>query len=144
MGESANVNGQTKREEGHPDCRLPFSQVLPCKASEEGFTRLCNSSAKTLLTLTIPPAMWARVVIIEINSILTGKLVCFTFSALHLCSTRNLFTLCIPRWTEMCLSLPCLQKGILLLCYLLQFKLSFYTNNIIVYFSGCLLFICRI
>lgn len=30
-------------------------------------TRLCNSSAKTLFTLTIPPARWARVVIIEIN-----------------------------------------------------------------------------
>ena len=38
-------------------------------------TRLCNSSAKTLFMLTIPPAKWARVVIIiiEINSILTGK-----------------------------------------------------------------------
>ena len=107
-------------------------------------TRLCNSSAKTLFMLTIPSATWARVVIIEINSILTGKLVCFTFSALHLCWTRNLFTLCIPRWTEMCWSLPCLQKGILLLYYLLHFKLSFYTNNTIVYFSGCLWFICRI
>ena len=105
--------------------------------------QLCNSSAKTLFTLTIPPATWARVVIIEINSILTGKLVCFTFSALHLCWTRSLFTLCIPRWTEMCWSLPCLQKGILLLYYLLHFKLSFYTNNTIVYFSGCLWFICR-
>ena len=105
--------------------------------------QLCNSSAKTLFTLTIPPATWARVVIIEINSILTGKLVCFTFSALHLCWTRSLFTLCIPRWTEMCWSLPCLQKGILLLYYLLDFKLLFYTNNTIVYFSGCLWFICR-
>lgn len=105
--------------------------------------QLCNSSAQTLFTLTIPPATWARVVIIEINSILTGKLVCFTFSALHLCWTRSLFTLCIPRWTEMCWSLPCLQKGILLLYYLLDFKLLFYTNNTIVYFSGCLWFICR-
>ena len=31
--------------------------------------RLCNSSAKTLLTLTIPLAMWAMVVMTEINSI---------------------------------------------------------------------------
>ena len=116
-----------------------------CDAKQaQKVTRLCNSSAKTLFTLTIPPATWARVVIIEINSILTGKLVCFTFSALHLCWTRNSFTLCIPRWTEMCWSLPCLQKGTLLLYYLLHFKLSFYTNNTIVYFSGCLWFIYRI
>ena len=76
--------------------------------------------------------------------VLTWKLVCSTFSALHWCWTRNLFTLCIPRWTEMCWSLPCLQKGILLLCYLFHFKLAFYNNNIIVYFSGCLWFMCRI
>lgn len=101
-----------------------YSCHIPLR--DTGFTWLCKSFAKTLLTLTILPAVWARVVIIEINTIhvLTGKLVCFTFSALHFCWTRNLFTLCIPRWIEMCWSLPCLQKGILLLCYLLQFKLT--------------------
>ena len=121
-----------------------YSCYIPLR--DTSFTQLCNSSAETLLTLTIPLAMWATVVMTEINSIhvLTWKLVCFTFSALHLCWTRNLFTLCIPRWTEMCWSLPCLQKGILLLCYLFHFKLAFYNNNIIVYFSGCLWFICRI
>ena len=40
------------------------------------------------------------------------KLSCLNvFIVLHLFWTRNLFMLCIPRWTEMCWSLSCLQKG---------------------------------
>lgn len=43
-----------------------YSCYIPLR--DTGSTRLCNSSAKTLLTLTIPLAMWATVVMTEINS----------------------------------------------------------------------------
>ena len=44
-----------------------YSCYIPLRDTSS--TQLCNSSAETLLTLTIPLAMWATVVMTEINSI---------------------------------------------------------------------------